>query len=165
MEQLQVYNPNDGTWKRMGGSARNDSQLGATVLNCPGDGSTVSEMVNRGDYRHPLTPCDPPKAYTLGQDVEKYISEGDVIVAGGELLPGNRLCLSSGQNSYNVYAGHHNTKAAVLIFETPPPPAPEPKTDRAVLEEVIAAWDGDQSLFAALKLAEKHLAAQSDTPE
>lgn len=111
---------------------------------------------------HTLTPCDPPKAYTLGEELlasveEEYRSRA---VHFRRSIAGE-IALASAPRGWSYIAYTCVSEAPRIILS---PPAPEPKTDRAVLEEVIAAWDGDQSLFAALKLAEKHLAAQSDTP-
>jgi len=152
----------NGKWYEVG-QQETTPRDGQEALGLNGSGVMRREGSSTGCLStHTLTPCDPPKAYTLGEELlasveEEYRSRA---VHFRRSIAGE-IALASAPRGWSYIAHTCVSEAPRIILS---PPVPEPKTDRAVLEEVIAAWDGDQSLFAALKLAEKHLAAQSDTP-
>ena len=92
--------------------------------------STIEDYECPSSSRHILTPCDPPKDFTLGQDIAKHIRDGDVLVANGVVPPGNFLRIGRGNDEFMIQAGRSNSDSAtVFLFARPlPPPAPEPKT-------------------------------------
>jgi|TARA_Y100000310_G_C20218700_1_gene594752 hypothetical protein len=129
-EQLQVYNPNDGKWYGVGGVVKNgDEDRSKRFISFNGDAIT---SVSHDRYDYPLTPCDPPLAFTLGENVLASVAEElRPRVTGEHRAPkqGERwVCLATGTREFRNSSSYNR-----LILS---PPATPPKTAEEALAEL-----------------------------
>ena len=125
----------------------------------PGD--NIASFQAEG-LRHPLTECEPPKAYVLGVNAIASAEEKDRPSITGEFhYPKQGEDFVGSRGGRRTASCDYSTFQGIILF----PPAPEPKTDREMLEEIIRVRSEGSCLAElsnALNAAEKHLAAQPD---
>ena len=169
MEQLQVFNPNDGKWYEVGDLEKMDPEKEYLES---GGRKTFGRYYKNTDYgygnhRHPLTPCDPPKEFTLGEELLGFAGEKkDRVVSFGLVKEGNSLL--SSPDMKEMVASKEMARGGYLRIILSPP-APEPKTDRDMVRAFVKLLNGvrvtNNDVLTLVDEAKAHLAAQSDTPE
>jgi len=129
MEQLRVYNPNDGTWGRIEGSV--PVKNGIIGLMYAGQGISVWGPGGSGTG-HPVTPIEAPIEWRLGQDVLASVKgeDRDRVIAYRPARPDEWIAMAGGALQVGT-----STESDFPILS---PPAPEPRTNREVFESVLA---------------------------
>lgn len=153
MKQLQVYNPNDGTWREIIGCDKFPMKH-ETFIDSPREIDCADQDFDSVRCVI-LKSCDPPKAFVLGEQMLASISEElRSRVRGWERSDGNVLVLlRDGKTVHDLSLVSGREDYHIILS----PPAPEPQTHRELLEELLeskTSWTVEMQKKIELHLAD-----------